>query len=345
MTSNYSTPRTERKESIDAVKGFAIFAVVVGHVIANFFDSWSNTLQEEPVVMYWWRLIYSFHMPLMMFVSGYLFLSSRVLTDNPFKVWLHKIQPLIFPFMLMGLVLYLLRGSKDSYWYLRTLGEFVTIQLIYEHLRKKFHFSWIGDFIWLVFTWYISAILLGKCYTIPYFNFIVDIQHFQWVWIYFCIGVMFRRYNVFGLLAFKNSESLFLLLFSIYCIYTIGGGKNVLLVFSQIAIVCIIIAIFQAFNQYRSESLVMQAFKYMGKHTLEIYIIHGFFLFKMPEIGSFISSKCLSLPAPLTGLSIEILVAIILSLINVAMSAAVYEPLKAFPLIYRLFLGRDVSKK
>lgn len=335
----------EHKDSIDAVKGFAIFAVVVGHVIANFFASWSNTLAETPVAMYWWRLIYSFHMPLMMFLSGYLFLSQRVLNESAVKVWIHKIQPLAYPFIFMGILQYLLKGTKDSYWYLRTLMEFVTLQLSYEYFRRKFNLSLYGDLLWCAATWNICVYVLGKGYKIPYFDLIFDISHFQWVWIYFCIGVLFRKYNLFELCSFKHSESFYLLLFAIFNIYTSMGGDFSPFWLHQICTLIIIIAIFYAFNRYKNDSMSMKLFRYMGKHSLEIYIIHGFFLLKLPEIGEFIKQKCISQTTPLTGLSIEILVAVILSLLCIAMSAVVYESLKAFPLIYRLFLGRDVSKK
>ncbi|ROT03695.1 hypothetical protein ED388_12660 [Muribaculaceae bacterium Isolate-007 (NCI)] len=48
---------------IDCLKGFAIFLVVLGHVVQNYnlMDSWI------------FRIIYSFHMPLFMFMSGYCF--------------------------------------------------------------------------------------------------------------------------------------------------------------------------------------------------------------------------------------------------------------------------------
>lgn len=104
---------SKRIEHIDSVKGFAIFVVVVGHVIANFFESWSNTLIETPVALYWWRLIYTIHMPLMMFMSGFLFLSSRVQKNPVLKVWWHKVSPLLIPFFTMGAVIYLLKNQMN----------------------------------------------------------------------------------------------------------------------------------------------------------------------------------------------------------------------------------------
>ena len=46
---------------IDQLKGIAILLVVLGHVIGY------NNCEDS----FLWRFIYSFHMPLFMFISGY----------------------------------------------------------------------------------------------------------------------------------------------------------------------------------------------------------------------------------------------------------------------------------
>ena len=54
-----------RKVWIDSLKGILILLVVLGHSI-------QNTLKEGCYDNYWWNLIYSFHMPAFMAISGYL---------------------------------------------------------------------------------------------------------------------------------------------------------------------------------------------------------------------------------------------------------------------------------
>ena len=61
-----------RIEWLDSLKGFAIFLVVVGHVVlgyikADIFPQFYNELQ------YIYDIIYSFHMPLFFLISGYLY--------------------------------------------------------------------------------------------------------------------------------------------------------------------------------------------------------------------------------------------------------------------------------
>lgn len=57
-----------RNNTIDIAKGFLIICVILGHLLLD-------TLNEN-VVRY---VIYSFHMPLFMFLSGYLITYQRCL--------------------------------------------------------------------------------------------------------------------------------------------------------------------------------------------------------------------------------------------------------------------------
>lgn len=60
---------------IDQLKGIAILLVVLGHVIG--YNNCENS--------FLWRFIYSFHMPLFMFISGYV-CSPNNISDREF--WL-----------------------------------------------------------------------------------------------------------------------------------------------------------------------------------------------------------------------------------------------------------------
>ncbi len=68
-----------RLEYIDAIKGFTIILMVMGHVIAWMFVDWKVLIpsQSSPAIL--WNLIYSFHMPLFMFVSGFLYGRKKIL--------------------------------------------------------------------------------------------------------------------------------------------------------------------------------------------------------------------------------------------------------------------------
>ena len=66
-----------RIKAFDFLKFFAIFLVIWGHVIQYFL---SSDYSDELV----YRIIYSFHMPLFMMVSGYFSVSSMSLSIGTF---------------------------------------------------------------------------------------------------------------------------------------------------------------------------------------------------------------------------------------------------------------------
>lgn len=78
----------ERNELLDLLKGFAILLVVLGHAVQY---NLPKTFDSHPV----FRLIYSFHMPLFMFISGYV--SSFTFKGNIDTI-LSRLRTLMLPF-------------------------------------------------------------------------------------------------------------------------------------------------------------------------------------------------------------------------------------------------------
>ena len=291
-------------------------------------------------------------MPLLMCVSGYLFLSSRVKESPSMKLWWHKSQPLIIPFISMGFFLYVLRDYKGSYWYLRTLFEYITIQLTYEICRNKFCLGLGADIVFFLISWG-GMIILGRFLCLSYLDGIIDFSHLQWLWIYFYSGVLFRRYGLlFKLKQIKNIESYLLIIFASYSFITIGY-QNEISIFTNtfttpLYILCGLISIFLGFEHYKQSIWIMKAFQYMGRHTLEIYLIHVLIPLKLCSVGELIiklcklSEKTGDMQYQLTGLTIEILMSVLLSLIIIFLCASIYEPLKVYPLVYRILFGRRI---
>ena len=134
-----------RNEKIDIIRGVAVFLVLWGHCIQYFlisdFDFYKN---------WTYKMIYSFHMPLFMIVSGYLFFYS-VNKYNLYKLCISRMKSLGLPLIIWGCVYNLI------------------IQLIYVLLRqqsfsiyqifKAFFSSW---FIWSVLVLSIMVAVIEK---------------------------------------------------------------------------------------------------------------------------------------------------------------------------------------
>lgn len=120
-----------RIQSLDALKFFAIFLVLWGHCIqylipGNFWD--------KPL----YRIIYSFHMPLFMALSGFFFVMT--LKDGYIKLIKKRFIQLLLPVLSWGLIYSALTGGgyfevlMKDFWFLKSafvcclLGYWVFIQ-------------------------------------------------------------------------------------------------------------------------------------------------------------------------------------------------------------------------
>ena len=65
--------KTTHIDYLDTLKGIAIILMLVGHCLAwNYEDFLTIIFNEKRSDMFWWHVIYSFHMPLFFWISGYL---------------------------------------------------------------------------------------------------------------------------------------------------------------------------------------------------------------------------------------------------------------------------------
>jgi fucose 4-O-acetylase-like acetyltransferase len=100
-------PNSKRDYHLDALKGFAIILVIVGHITA--FSNNLENLQNNVV----FQLIYSFHMPLFFFVSGYLVFGRFGPTTAEWII--KKFRQLIIPYILFTIFFfYFLFGFSVS---------------------------------------------------------------------------------------------------------------------------------------------------------------------------------------------------------------------------------------
>lgn len=131
-----------RFEEIDVMKGIAITLVVLGHILAWFYDDFLNrieTMSFNEVAL--WKYIYSFHMPLFMFVSGFV-------VFNPYKKYSfsqiskRSISYLI-PLLVFGVLCSIYREEVNignilgQYWYFKTLIIFLLLVFFLDFLFRK----------------------------------------------------------------------------------------------------------------------------------------------------------------------------------------------------------------
>ena len=184
---NSTSSHASREEKWDFLRGIAIFLVLLGHSIQWTDPEWQHNLLFEG--------IYSFHMPLFMFVSGY-FLRKN-LQAVPFWEWQkQKARQLFLPSVINSIVFSLLiyfticQGWSDlkpiwyheALWYLNTLFAFVVVARIIAICRN----SSVRVLLWIVFygcTFFLNFYPIGM-----YLKFMLP---------FFLLGISYRKLTNF----------------------------------------------------------------------------------------------------------------------------------------------------
>ncbi|HEX8426093.1 acyltransferase family protein [Hymenobacter sp.] len=124
----------ERNLLLDYLKGIAIFLVVWGHCIQFASDYDFDFFSNQTFIF-----IYSFHMPLFMFVSGYLFFLTQK-NKNFAKIFKSKTNQILVPLLLWTIIFLIVTNVRGI---LR--GNFlsgITVPLFIGTLTGGFWFLW-----------------------------------------------------------------------------------------------------------------------------------------------------------------------------------------------------------
>lgn len=146
---------SNRVASFDLLKLFAIYLVIWGHCLMWFQNGESSA---NPV----FRIIYSFHMPLFMMISGFFSYSSMSLKFNSFIQ--KKFRNLIYPCLLWGLFIFIIYESNDL---INHNNEPLSLRIL------------LTDYYWLSDFWFLKSCFI--CYVIAYCGFHSKLSKKYWM--------------------------------------------------------------------------------------------------------------------------------------------------------------------
>lgn len=140
-----------RDFSLDFARGILIILVVVGH--SFFYGDYQNDVHLDNFL---YKVIYSFHMPAFMLLSGYLFYNSNKKALK--SVILSKIKTIGVPFVTFSFVMWLLMHIKNLLF-----NDAFSIGL-----RDLFDYMLTSKVMWYLASLFLNCVLVAILSRVPY---------------------------------------------------------------------------------------------------------------------------------------------------------------------------------
>lgn len=251
----------ERERWVDAVRGFTIYLMVLGHCIQyatpNGYDFKGNVI---------FQMIYGFHMPLFMLVSGYLFWYSLNRYDLLHGI-LAKIKGIMVPCAAWGFVTYICDIFMNAYGDVGITGYLKYTAFSNWFLWAVFYCSLYGFITKYLFRNHIAGYII-----VIIINYIMpeagNYAGTKRMLPFFVIGMLVNRYHVLDIIKKRYILAMEVLLGIAY-IMTVRMGC-VELVTGTIGSAFVIIMLYKLCSMYKLKILCM-----LGEMSISIYLSTG----------------------------------------------------------------------
>lgn len=334
----------KRIKYIDALRGTTMILVVFAHVMLGMGIGSYGTVIGSFFV--------TFRMPMFFFISGYIAFKIPVLWDGAFytkmmkkKAFVQIIPALIF-FTLYSVIngrspLSALHDGFREYWFTFVLFEMFCVYYFASLLGKYTHhvvtdgiliLSSFGGIIWLMI-----SDRIGWAY-----NFFC-IENLAKYMQFFAFGVFSRKYSKFFLSLMKNDYVRAFLIVSFmtsfYFFFDEKMKANNPLLFSfnhdivvrYMGLLTIFVFFMNNSSFFERESSFTRALLFTGRRTLDIYLLHNFFVPNLRFLRPYILGPNLLL--------FQLLIPLLVSLLVVGLSLLVSEVIRSSNLLAHYCFG------
>lgn len=340
---------------IDALRGFAMWLVVIMHV--QFFSGSQGTIYNT--------LIAWLFMPLFFFVSGLVIYNpNRQWTAGSVLTYLwKKVQQILIPTVIMFLLAnwilgynvmeQLIHPMKAGYWFTITLFWFIALYVLFEWLMQACKTDNKGWMICLVILTALFSMLLSRhgLYTRMFGDgamvWFDALQIGKWSYFqFFVLGILVRKYKdvLLRLLSNKYAMGIVIVAYVLMAVVNTSGlpCSGIQRYLAAVCVrllpyagICIVTALFYSMRQLLSDSKTGKALQSVGRNTLGIYLIHYFFL---KGNWSFLQTACANTPPVLLLITFALLAVVI-----IACCMVVIRVIRLSPLLAQYMIG-DKSK-
>lgn len=292
----------KRIEYLDALRGFTMILVVINHVYNYTFGF--NETQLAGSYNYIFQL---FRMPLFFFVAGFVLYKKDMVWNigNSLSFLKKKVTVQILSPILFWLTYVIVKNvditesilsiNKSGYWFTFTLFEYFILYIIFQATARLANLKgWVNDILLICYGF---AVIVFP-YALKFIDSsndgsfannamaVIGIDNFR-LFIFFVFGTLIRKHftKFEDLLDNKNLV--------VYCLITFIAlniiipninvyDKMIQIVFKLFLGICGIVITFSFFRRYQSifgkDKLPGKVLQFVGRRTLDIYLLHYFFL-------------------------------------------------------------------
>lgn len=277
MEYSYNQQYTKGRDGrVDSLKYCLILLVIIGHVFSQ--DQFSSI----PLCRVIWKWIYMFHMPLFIFISGYL--SHKKKDNRHFFISCWKIiEPLIvYQVLLRGYIFlstgyFSLRELLTPWWVLWYLLSLLYWRTMIQYIPDK----WLSHKKTLVLLAFVISLVAGY---FPFDRFL-SLQRTLAFMPFFVLGYCVRGKNLYVTKKYRVWSALFLAITAILPLFFenyLGDLNqadpyvNPLRIFSRLLVFCLSIPMLISFINICP---VRQWIANQGKLTMQYYVFHAVIIF------------------------------------------------------------------
>lgn len=349
----------KRIEWIDALKGFTMILVVFSHVEISGFGMAPGYARINDL----FRILF---MPLFFFVSGFIAYSSKewqwgLYRDSVLKKMRVQLIPMLF-FGLIYAVFYFAQrkgispmesiegffndSMKYGYWFTEVLLGMFLIYYTVSFMFKRFR---------LVFQQVLLSVIAIGLYVLSYNSVTQFASHQVANWLcfyYLCLYFQFFMFGniiacyqkrVFEALENKYVSGMIILLFAgLYFFYLSRSDVQNDYVVTDVSKLCLevirflgvltTVMLFRRYeNVFSKKNRIGRGLQFIGGRTLDVYLIHYFFIPSIPALGVYLSAN--------GSIVLETVVVLLFSLIVIGFSLVVSSILRISPWLAYWLLG------
>ena len=291
-----SSNKKPRIRFIDAMRGFTMFLVVLGHIFIFSFDYY----ETESVVS---SFFITFRMPMFFFISGYIgykaverWTPQFYLTNLRKKAFVQLIPSFIFLFIWCtanreDFIATFIATGANIYWFTEVLFEMFLVYFTTALISNRISASLFNPILIAVAA--ATVFILSFCFHPNAITGFLSLRAFCRYFQFFVLGLMCRKYSR-RFIPFITGQGvrtiLLVLFFSLFLFMWQGpfGESSFVFKLNHDLIIrytglMLVFSLFASHAEYFDQNgRISRTMQYVGTRTLDIYLLHYFFL---PKLG------------------------------------------------------------